>query len=321
MTNGKKIFGPFLTLLVSGMTYGADLFYLMNKGDRCQVNVITLPSQKNRTFFSTSLCPKNMIIDKDTIYYSIEKNLCTRSLATANAPEKCLGSMPDPEMSLWIDPKTKHLKGIYLKRIDEGKYTFIKDADGYGTYVFDFEGQQFKESGLGHPFIAIAVELIDGKWRRFEIASTTSEDGESLGLATLSSYFESSKGAGFAVDWHKSRTGTKFVYDINTPSLLSLFKAQELLGKADISNKKSIYFPTVFGHTIHAVGPLYFCDEPCQKPRKINEQLASQIGLNIKDKYLLVAEEYSNNNPIVVDVVTEKTVLKLPGASSAVWLP
>jgi hypothetical protein len=131
------------------------------------------------------------------------------------------------------------------------------------------------------------------------------------------------KGAG--IDVNKLATqmicaGGTLHCELNTPALLSLFKA-EWLGKIAVDNTKSIYFPTDFGGTMHAFGPIYFCNEPCQKPRKISEKFGNQIALSIKGKYLLVAEEYTNKNPMIFDLVTEKTVFKFPGASSAVWWP
>jgi hypothetical protein len=82
-------------------------------------------------------------------------------------------------------------------------------------------------------------------------------------------------------------------------------------------------FGTVLSDSPHLVGPAYVLqrDGKAAKPATLEVPAQVQVQVGIKGSLILIAEEYSGDNPILFDAQTGQVVWSPRGASSAVWLP
>lgn len=73
--------------------------------------------------------------------------------------------------------------------------------------------------------------------------------------------------------------------------------------------------------TPHMARPVHLVARQGLQLQKPALPTPAQVQIGLAGRYALIAEEYSGNAPIVVDLQTGKTVLSLPKASMATWLP
>ena len=95
------------------------------------------------------------------------------------------------------------------------------------------------------------------------------------------------------------------------------------VGFAKVSETSSIVWHVGFGDTPHAVPPLSMCfDAKCQKgaPLVKKDDAVQQLAIAVRDKYVLIGEEYSGAKARVFDDKA-KEVANLPNAAAAAFLP
>jgi hypothetical protein len=80
-------------------------------------------------------------------------------------------------------------------------------------------------------------------------------------------------------------------------------------------------FGTVMGDSPHLVGPAYVLQRDGKATKPATLEVPAQVQVGIKGSLILVAEEYSGDNPILFDAQTGQVVWSPRGASAAVWLP
>jgi hypothetical protein len=80
-------------------------------------------------------------------------------------------------------------------------------------------------------------------------------------------------------------------------------------------------FGTVMGDSPHLVGPAYVLQRDGKATKPATLEVAAQVQVGIKGSLILVAEEYSGDNPVLFDAQTGQVVWAPRGASAAVWLP
>jgi hypothetical protein len=80
-------------------------------------------------------------------------------------------------------------------------------------------------------------------------------------------------------------------------------------------------FGTTMGDTPHLMGPAHVLQRDGKTAKPATLKVPNQVQVAIKGSLILVAEEYSGDNPLVFDADTGQVLLSLKGASSAVWVP
>jgi hypothetical protein len=257
-------------------------------------------------------CPAHVLLDKNTLYFSLREKLYVRSLLAPKEEPKLLADLPDRNVNLWLDEKTGKVRGAYFRPVEGAKRRKNKN----GEYVFTYRGKTYSTYGSGSLGMAIATELEGGKWRNVEESPTDSEACDTLGLSVLKA------------SQHDGR-GTNVNHLINSP--FNSVEAEEVVvktlkaegsefRKVVLTHQKQLYFD----HFDHGgrVGPpktpIYFCDNPCRKLRKVDWIVDGGISMAVKGNLLLVSE--GGDRPRVYDVTREEIVLTLPLASMAVWV-
>jgi len=83
---------------------------------------------------------------------------------------------------------------------------------------------------------------------------------------------------------------------------------------------RGLVFRTGTGDTPHAETPIFLVSQGGQTLRRIKLNHRDQIGLGRNGQYLLLADEYSGDNPVLIDLETGNTVFSVR-ARAAVWVP
>ncbi len=85
-------------------------------------------------------------------------------------------------------------------------------------------------------------------------------------------------------------------------------------------DQSGFVFRTDMGDTQHAVGPVFLVSHQGRIVRRIKLHHLDQIGFARNSRYLLLANEYSGDNPTLIDLETGQAVLAVR-ARAAVWVP
>ncbi len=80
-------------------------------------------------------------------------------------------------------------------------------------------------------------------------------------------------------------------------------------------------FGTIMGDSPHLKGPAHVLQRDGKAARPATLYGSEQVQVAIKGSLILVAEEYSGDNPMLFDAGTGQVVLSTKGASAAVWVP
>ncbi len=83
---------------------------------------------------------------------------------------------------------------------------------------------------------------------------------------------------------------------------------------------RGLVFRTGMGDTLHAETPVFLVSQRGQTLRRIKLHHRDQIGFGRNGRYLLLADEYSGDNPILIDLETGNTVFSVR-ARAAVRVP
>jgi hypothetical protein len=80
-------------------------------------------------------------------------------------------------------------------------------------------------------------------------------------------------------------------------------------------------FGTTMGDTPHLMGPAHVLQRDGKAAKPATLEAPKQVQVAVKGSLILVAEEYSGNDPLLFDADTGQVLLSIKGASSAVWVP
>lgn len=313
-----------LTLCMSWPLAGAQLFYLDPSKKDCAAKLLefspeTSAAKDAKILFTTEKCPSNMIFDGSSVYYTIDHVIYKKE---GQHQAKRIANLPHKDAKLWLDPKKRGLRAIYLQELEQDKVE--KTAEGNMTVTF--EGKTYSHFAMGMPAMAFAVSLENGLWRRLEVDFTSWGTGEASNVMVLKSYQEIGHSAGIRIDTLSDKMTCLRAEGLQCGLKRAdhpPFQNEKLedLGLLNLQNKKTLYFNVVYGDSPHAAPPLFFCRQPCIKPKKIEKEFHSQLGLAVKDRYLLITHEYDGNSPKIFDTETETLLQEIPQAISAVWWP
>ena len=164
-------------------------------------------------------------------------------------------------------------------------------------------------------------------WQRLEATPTRWEAGDTEGVGALRTPKKirenvMSLGNLVAQSTLATQSHAHLQCDEVPPAALRALNAKEEAGACllDLDGSHELVFATIFGDTPHAAPPVVICSEKCKKSRPLKEITASQISIAAAAGYVLVTNEYANDNAMVFDF-DGKRVLALPQALGAVWFP
>jgi hypothetical protein len=80
-------------------------------------------------------------------------------------------------------------------------------------------------------------------------------------------------------------------------------------------------FGVTMGDSSHLVGPAHVLQRDGKATKPATLEAPTQVQVAIRGSLILIAEEYSGENPILFDAQTGQVVWSPRGASAAVWLP
>lgn len=318
---GATLFSVLVILSTSLQASGAKLFYLEPSKGKCDARILNFPNKISQTIFSTAACPNHIIIASDSIYFTMGNKIFLTSLKIPLKTHKIFADFPfGNDAKMWLDSKNKSIKAAYLKPVPEGNYEVRND-----NFIFSLAGKKYEVPAIGTPWIAFALELREKKWELLETAPSNWEAGDTLGFDALETFRRARmKGSGTSLGLILEDMTCRG--DLKCDSLnkeIGMIFGKEKVEDASVlrTNTKNIYFGLYFGDTLHPGPPVYLCDQPCKKPKKIDAPFPQQIGLAVKERFLLINEEHSGNHPRVFDLVSGEQLVDLSSSQMAVWVP
>ncbi len=310
-----------------------QIFYFDVLSDqKCVATLLEIPSKKTMEVFSASACPDNLIWDTSEriIYYTQSGRLYSRPASDSlsglaeskNEKSKDLGPLPEENVTLFLEKETNTLLIAYLVPLKE------KQVRQFGLKenrkeVYTFENKKYDASQTptwGLPYMAILAKLEKGKWKRLQIEPTKSAAGDTPGVSVLKKV--SSKGFVLKEVMNEmSCFSGLLVCDLQDKKILKLLKLAETdnHGRVQTKSGNQFVFAAVFGHSPHAVPPVYFCKEDCETAIELKSIEDRQLAFGVQDDYVLVTSEYSNQNLRVFDGNSGQLIYESPRANSAVW--
>ncbi len=299
----------------------ATLFYLdQSELDKCVAKTRVVGTKSEHTLLTAKTCPTAWVWDGELIFYVEGGHLWRHD---GKAKTEKLGSVPRPDVELWVNYKSGNPMIAYMAPVDENSVTSQESTDGL-VFTYTFEGKTYKATGLppwGTPWMAIIAEFKNGKWNRVEVAPTRGEAGDTPGLLVLKGYSERNRRSKSLREILMSATCYGGLNcDASQPTIVNLLGKQEGYGAIKIKNGGTFAFATVSGDTLHATAPVYFCKTDCKKGIRLKDVMDQQIALSVSDTTVLIAREYDNTFPRVYDGRNGKLLFSLPKARNAIWL-
>lgn len=306
-------------LFIAQSSFAATLFYLKQELRGCHANTLELPNKKLTTLFTVPECPSQIVWTGGKTLYVSENQLWEIG---ADKKSKSLARLPWPVQSFWIEKSTQHPRIGYLVLVDEKNIVEKGTGEKKKTF-YRFENQLLDATDLvdfGSPNIAITAELQNGKWKRLEMKATKSEAGDTPHLTVLESFNKRAEEGTSLAALLSSTTcaGGKLNCEIDNPRIKKLVGKLEGYGSTDPLGKSQFVFNVVFGDSAHAASPVFFCKDKCVKLKEVKSE---QLAIARADGLVLVANEYTNDNPQVYSETTGTKLFELKEAQSAAWLP
>lgn len=287
-------------------------------------------SNQEQVFVEVPEPPKLVFWDtkESKVYYVRGSRIFAAAYPQAHAVPSYVTKLPSPDAAaMWIERTTGRLRVIVLEEIPESSIS--RKTDGTLIYRLD-DGSSVPAPGLpdwGDSGVCTVLELgSGGKWTLMARRATKYGAGETPGLDVVNGFrHESGVSQDRLLMSYTCAYGKILRKDLPTPMASSLrevvnFPATDFRYLPPADNLDGIVFRTVMGDTLHAAAPVFLVSQRDQTLRQIKLDREDQIGFARNSRYLLLANEYSGDNPILLDLETGNTVFSIR-AHAAVWVP
>lgn len=328
-----RIFFIMISLLFSCPVFAARLFYLEETATRCEAKTVDLPSRATRTVF---IAPKEFCrgrkVSEDTFLWDLNKNqlsyfyngeFFTQNLKDVpkdgfvipNATASAKSLQVD---ALWIDLKTNNPRVASI-------VTAPDESIKVKNNTLLFEGKTYDVTDLLETSLPLGIVVVNewqnGVWQRIATVPTTTDACDTLGLDVITSLTDQKKLKTVSLrDLILAGTCSDSQCDSPSEVITKRLKMSDSVVKR-IDAKRILVSRMAESDYVSAASPVYVCEKDCQKNIQVKVPTYEQMSLTVKDRWLLVAEEYANTKARVVALKTGKVILTLPENAVAVWWP
>jgi len=289
-------------------------------------------TDKQAAFLDLPDKPKLVIWDAQNhlVYYAIGGHIFGATYPRTYALSTKITDLPPSDVpEMWIERTTGRLRVI--ARDDVPGSGIIKKANGNVIFRLADGSAVAAPPHLpdwGTPAVLTVLELnAHGRWVRIARRATKYGAGDTPGSLEVKDF------------WHEQGASQRNILmsytcaygescGRNLPK--SFFPALHAAGNytpADFNyfpasnGWRGIVFQTIEGDTVHQHTPVFTFSQKDPKLVRL-ESLPNdeRVGLGRSGRYLLIAEEYTGDNPVVIDLKTGRVAFS-EAALSAVWIP
>jgi len=276
--------------------------------------------------------PKNVFWDRAAarVYYTLEDKVYRARLDRMPSQSEQVGPLPDSVgeiRGLWYERNTQRLRVVAMQAIAPAD---VLTKGGLRYRLPD--GRTVAGANLpawGEPFICTVLELgDDGRtWKMLARRATKDLAGETPGISVVDDLRH---------EWGASNDSLLASYTCGAgqcrtevpANLIKLAQAQTThkLSIEDVSmlsvnsTRTAVLFETSSGDQLHMMPPVVLIAVDHRATLVLPERERKQLGLGIAQSYLLVADEWTGSQPMVIDLRTGKVQFQADGWA-AVWLP
>ena len=289
------------------------------------------PDSNREQFFVEVPDPPKLVFwatKESRVYYAIGARILATAYPQTHAVSSQVAEAPSPNVAaMWIERSTGKLRVIVLNEISQSSIT--READGTLIYRLD-DGVSVPASGLpdwGDPGVCTVLELGSaGKWTLVARRATKFGAGDTPGLDVAKGFrHERGVSQDSLLTSYTCPHGQACGKDLPMPMASALrrlvnYPATDFRYIPSADGLRGLVFRTIMGDTPHAEAPVFLVSQGNQTLRQINLYHRNQIGLARNGRYLLLTDEYSGDNPLLLDLKTGDTVFSIR-ARAAVWVP
>lgn len=328
--------------LWASSTTGNKIFYFETEKSQCSWILHDLDSNAKRILITTKGCPEEVIWDlahQRTVYmidrtiFSLKSERGATPQVVATLPQKYVRTM------LAINENGR-LRAASEELVPENNVK--KTQIGQEQKInFDFEGKSYDGSSLpnfGSPYIVVVREFDKDEGKVISIKPTRDDAGETPGFMEVAQEMKSSSQTislrqllqrgtyGEQADRLVKISGWSKIQKDTLAKLMGIKgeapgeSLDDELAFLPADGLNGVLMRTAMGDSMHFMTPIFFCRERCQKSNKL-EINSGQISVSRRGDYIIVADEYTNEDARVFKFLKAKPVFDLKGATSVVWAP
>jgi hypothetical protein len=262
------------------------------------------------------------------VYYAIGPRVFIAAYPQSHPATSYVARLPSPNvMAMWLERTTGRLRVIVLEHIPDTSIT--RKADGTLIYRLA-DGAGVAASGLptwGDSGVCTVLELGPaGQWTLVARRATKYGAADTPYLDVVNR-FRHERG----VSQHRLLMSYTCACRKRCGEDLPRSLVAELRGLVNFplagfryspprGGQSGFVFRTVMDDAVHAAAPVFLVSPQGQALRRIKLDHRAQIGFVRNGRYLLLANEYSGDNPTVLDLKTGDVVFSVR-ARAAVWVP
>jgi hypothetical protein len=304
------------------------LSYLVDTGTSHRWMLWSAEKRESALFLELSAEPRIAFWDvtHQLVYYALQTQVYAAPYAVLQPRPSLVADLPSPGDTvrlLWIERATGALRVLTLEDVPPD--AVITEPDGTLVYRLT-DGRTV--AGLtkphwGRPAICTVLELGgDGHWKMIVQKGTKWQAGDTPGDSVVDDWRHEE---GFSQRTLLMRgTCLSGLCREDLPEALAAQVRERGLGDVDDfsyypSATNGVIFRTVMGDTLHATQPVFRVRDG-QVGDAVELGAAKQMGFSAMDHYLLIADEYTGNNPHVIDLKNGTIVFASRGHGS-VWIP
>lgn len=335
----------------SSTTLMPQLFVIEQSTSSCLLKIYKNSPDIVQTWTQLSKCPEKtefvifdspnnrLIVLQDGKYFTVEKKIGAEPKVLADA----FKSPVEGEFytKTWVDKKTKKLTVAYLIPVGQMKdnsegdelrksFPLLKDS-WISAHHSDGSNPE------GEPSIAIVAQLDSdtGKWQSVAQEKTSCCADLAPGFEAVKEFIDEDPGVYSLNELLLKTTCQEQQCDLSKlkPSedtanwIKQTFKEGEevLTAYMPLGSQSGFLFPTVFGDSLHAMGPIYFCQNECAKRTLIDSPKGvadfGQVSFSPKAEFMIVSTEYKGDDAKIYVAGSSKPVLTFDSKSQVIWLP
>jgi hypothetical protein len=283
-------------------------------------------SRQKETFLELPEAPKLVFWDtqKMRVYYAIGSRILSAAYPQRHSAPSYIATLPPGDVQvMWVQRSSGRLRAVKVESAaasnnNDGTTTYSLE-DGTSVRGFDFPD--------GIPGVCTVLELRrNGKWVPVVRRASVFEAGDTPGLGVVNDFrYERGASQDTLLMSYTYAYGKMIGKDLRKTLISGLANAgisspSDFPYVSEQSGAAELVFHTGEGDTVHAETPVFLVSRTDQLTRLKLRDGYKQIGLGRSGRYLLIEDEYSGDNPTVIDLKTSKTLIN-ERAQSSVWVP
>jgi hypothetical protein len=308
------------------------LSVLEHKGDVFLWTLWQAGSGRRVAFLSAKMPPRHAFWtgDGSTVYYMLGDHIFKAPFRIAPALPVYVAVVPHDAgetRGLWVDKHSNRLRIAQVEAIRERDV--VRSGRGVHYRMRDRTLVPARdEPAWGLPAVVTVFELNGkGQWKLLTHRATKDEAGDTPGLSVIDSFrHENGYSTERLLQSYTCRSG---ICRNDVPAEVAARVSRETgrtLTPEDLSTwrtgpgKRALVFATVMGDEVHIAPPMFLVGDGSGKMAPLPTANRSQLGIGANGPFLLIEDEWSGKDPVVIDLNTGAVRFKTMG-SEAVWVP